>query len=448
MPLHIPLRTLTRTRARTLACAFAFFSVFLIAACMSNDDRAGTLPVLTGEPQDTSVTVGGTAVFTVTAEGATRYQWVRGAMDTISGATSPTLTLSNVSLAFEGTSYKCYVGNATGNVVTRTALLNVFDPAMPPVITMQPASTSVAQGGTATFTIAASGATSYQWIRGNTDTLAGSVSSTLTLPSVAQNLDGTTYKCVVRNATGAVVSTAATLEVIPQNLFPTILMQPLSTSALPSRSATFTVAASGPNLGYQWYRGNFLLSGQTSASLVVANVQMLDDSTQYRCRVSNPQGEVYTNFALLRVDASRQILIDTGEVLFSQMCTGCHGLDGRGYAGATPPLANSDYFLTNRLKSVEIVLGGYEEPIVVNGMTYQSTMPAWADYLTNVEVAGILTYLRTVRNDSTVVSCNSSSFDADGFAVCQKVVRSPSVIAADSISIREVRDIRDALFPF
>jgi mono/diheme cytochrome c family protein len=436
MPLHLHARTLV------------LFGVLMIAACMSNDDHDGALPLLTGEPQDTSVAVGGTAVFTVTAEGATRYQWVRGTTDTISGATSPTLTLSNVSLAFDSTSYKCYVRNATGYVTTRAALLHVFNPAIPPVITMQPASASVPQGGTATFTVAASGATSYQWIRGSSDTLSGAVTATLTLPGVAMSLDGTTYKCLVRNASGAVVSTAATLEVIQQDVSPTILMQPLSTSALPGRSAVFTVTASGPNLGYQWYRGTFLLSGQNSPTLTVTNVQFLDDSTQYRCRVANPQGQVYTNFAMLRIDASRQVLIDTGEVLFSQMCTGCHGVDGRGYAGATPPLANSDYFLTNRLKSVEIVLGGYDEPLVVNGMAYQSTMPAWADFLTNVEVAGILTYLRAVRNDSTVVSCNSSSFDADGFAVCQKVVRSPSAIAADSISIREVRDIRDALFPF
>jgi hypothetical protein len=48
-------------------------------------------------------------------------------------------------------------------------------------------------------------------------------------------------------------------------------------------------------------------------------------------------------------------LLDTGEVMFNY-CSGCHGMEGRGNAGAIPPLANSDFFMNNRHLVIRIVL--------------------------------------------------------------------------------------------
>lgn len=141
-------------------------------------------------------------------------------------------------------------------------------------------------------------------------------------------------------------------------------------------------------------------------------------------------------------------LLDTGEVLFLS-CAGCHGLEGHGHPGSVPPLANSDYFMANRTKTIDIVLNGYNDSIFVNGMWYQSDMPEHS-YYSDVEIAGILTYLRSTLNDSTVVSCqeydpaDSTTFDpATGYALCTKTPRDPAERAIDSIAAWEVKRVRD-----
>jgi hypothetical protein len=177
-----------------------------------------------------------------------------------------------------------------------------------------------------------------------------------------------------------------------------------------------------------------LLAGAVTLGLTIAACDKGTNPTV----VANPCAD---NAALC---IPRATMIDSGEVYF-QNCTGCHGMEGRGYAGATPPLANSDFFMNNRSKVMAIVLLGYDSAITVNGMSYQSTMPTWAESLSDFQIASILTYLRAVRNDSTVVSCNATQFDDDGFAVCTKVARTPAEIAMDSVAVWEVAHMRDSL---
>jgi mono/diheme cytochrome c family protein len=137
-----------------------------------------------------------------------------------------------------------------------------------------------------------------------------------------------------------------------------------------------------------------------------------------------------------------QLLLHGADV-FQNNCTGCHGMDGRGYAGATPPLANSDFLMANRLRPVSIVLQGLDASIIVNGVEYGSTMPAWEEVLTDYDIAAVLTYLRADLNDSTVVSCNANMLDENGFATCQMVARNPAEIAFDSIAVWEVATVRN-----
>jgi|GEM_PF-3625371 len=141
----------------------------------------------------------------------------------------------------------------------------------------------------------------------------------------------------------------------------------------------------------------------------------------------------------------RATLLAEGEVIF-QNCTNCHGPEGNGNAGAVPPLRHSDFFMAQRLRPVSILLNGLETPITVNGLQYESTMPSF-DFLTNREIASVLTYLRVAKNDSTIVSCNPNSLDPDGFALCTKTPRNPAEVATDSIAVWEVADIRSGGTP-
>jgi len=87
--------------------------------------------------------------------------------------------------------------------------INVANPV--PVITVQPASTTRDPGQTATFTVAATGATTYQWQKNGVN-LAGKTTATLTLANV-QLADAGFYTVVVGNAAGTVTSSAAQLVV-------------------------------------------------------------------------------------------------------------------------------------------------------------------------------------------------------------------------------------------
>lgn len=85
--------------------------------------------------------------------------------------------------------------------------------ATPPVITVQPVSATVTAGGSATFSVTATGAVSFQWFLGNTS-ISGATSSSHTV-SNAQAANAGSYFVTVTNATGSVNSETVTLTVNP-----------------------------------------------------------------------------------------------------------------------------------------------------------------------------------------------------------------------------------------
>lgn len=85
--------------------------------------------------------------------------------------------------------------------------------------------------------------------------------------------------------------------------------------------------------------------------------------------------------------------IDAGKVLYQGTCSVCHGAQGEGMQGVFPPLADSDFLMADKDRSIEVVLNGLEGPIVVNGETFDSVMPPMSQ-LSDDEVANILTYVR------------------------------------------------------
>ncbi|HEX7896911.1 MAG TPA: DNRLRE domain-containing protein [Planctomycetota bacterium] len=101
---------------------------------------------------------------------------------------------------------------ATGTIAAQRKVVMSLGsaPAAPgaPTITTQPQSQTITQGQTATFTVAASGATSYQWKLNGVD-IPGATSASHTASTAG------TYTVVVTNASGSVTSSPATLTVNP-----------------------------------------------------------------------------------------------------------------------------------------------------------------------------------------------------------------------------------------
>jgi hypothetical protein len=88
-------------------------------------------PVITTQPSNQSATVGGTATFTVVAEGTSplSYQWQK-AGNNISGATSSSYTTPATALTDNGSQFDVIVSNSLGSVTSNKATLSVSSTAV------------------------------------------------------------------------------------------------------------------------------------------------------------------------------------------------------------------------------------------------------------------------------------------------------------------------------
>jgi len=84
-----------------------------------------------------------------------------------------------------------------------------------------------------------------------------------------------------------------------------------------------------------------------------------------------------------------------GASVFAGHCAACHQATGLGLPGTFPPLAGSEYVLGDAERAVRIVLRGLTGPVTVKGQPFNGAMPAWADQLSDAEIAAVLTYVRS-----------------------------------------------------
>jgi nitrite reductase (NO-forming) len=109
-------------------------------------------------------------------------------------------------------------------------------------------------------------------------------------------------------------------------------------------------------------------------------------------------------------------LMKLGSQVYGRVCMACHQSQGQGVPSTFPPLASSDFLMADEKRAIDIVMNGLKGRVVVNGATYDSQMPN--NGLTDVEIAGVLTFVR-------------NSFGNDG----------------DVTTLAEVKSLREALNP-
>ena len=105
-------------------------------------------PSIISHPASTTVPVGQSATFNVSASGTNplSYQWQRNG-SAISGATAASYTLSNVQTSDNGASFRVIVSNAFGNATSNSATLTVSSNQAPTGTIVQPASGALFSGG-------------------------------------------------------------------------------------------------------------------------------------------------------------------------------------------------------------------------------------------------------------------------------------------------------------
>ena len=197
-------------------------------------------------------------------------------------------------------------------IVSPETLIVTTPPYEPAEIATQPQSLTAAAGGTARFTVEAKGTDlHYQWyfrtsVSGAWTKCSGTGYNTAALTVEAKSFrSGYQYFCRVWNDDSEATTRIVTLTVVT---VPAVTTQPKSRSAAVGETVTFTVAATGGKLRYQWYyrtssSGSWTKSTGTGAATKTISVEAkaYRDGYQYRCRVSNAAGYKYSSAATLTV---------------------------------------------------------------------------------------------------------------------------------------------------
>ncbi len=254
------------------------------------------------------------------------YQWQ---------SSTNNITFTNIVTAGTGISYSTpaltvntyYRRNASSacstSLSSNTVLVTISQST---AITLQPSNYSVCTGGNAIFNITAVGnGLTYVWqvdnnISGftnitNNATYSGANTTTLTVNGVTVGMNSYKYRCVVSASClpTTVNSSFATLTIGG----PTITTNPTSVSVCNNGSTTFTAAATGNPLTYQWQVSTNagstwadittsagIYSNFTTATLSLSSITTAITTYQYRCVINSTCGSSTTTGATLTVNPS------------------------------------------------------------------------------------------------------------------------------------------------
>ncbi len=277
---------------------------------------------ITAQPATVNGCAGGNSSFSVTVTGTTPvYQWQvntgSGFADIAnappySGATTATLTITNMTAGMNGYLYRCVLSNAcTPAFNSGSAVLNVSANA---TITTQPSNATVCSGVNTTFTVAGTGISSYQWQVNtgsgfvdvtNTAPYSGATTATLTITGTTAAMTGYQYRCVLGSCTGPVNSNSATLTIsVPVS----VTSQPADVAVCEGVSTSFAITITGTASGYQWQistNGGTTwtdIAGATGTTYNVASVVLGQNGYRYRCVVTGACGPVTSNAGILTVN--------------------------------------------------------------------------------------------------------------------------------------------------
>ncbi|HRI25724.1 MAG TPA: hypothetical protein PLZ45_13690, partial [Ferruginibacter sp.] len=315
-----------------------------------------TATTVSSQPVNATVCAGGNTSFTVGGAGTPpiTYQWqlstagAGGPWNNItnggvySGATSTTLTITGATIGMNTYQYRCVVtGNCTPASVNSNAAILTVNAAT--AINTQPVNSIVCTGSNTGFTVAATGTSlTYQWQEStngggtwnnltNTGLYGGTTTNTLTLTNVTAGLNNYQYRCIV-TGTCAPLTVNSNAAILTVNASTVINTQPLNSAVCAGSNTSFSVAAAGTSVVYQWQLSTTgaggpwnnisnggVYSNATTATLNLTGVTAGMNTYQYRCVVSGTCGSLNSSAAILTVNTAPAI---TGQPTNQTTCAG------------------------------------------------------------------------------------------------------------------------------
>jgi hypothetical protein len=388
------------------------YTVDVTGTCGTVTSNAATLTVnpqtvITTQPSAVTICAGGNASMTVaaTGSGTLAYQWFLNGT-TVSGATSATINIPNITTATQGAVTVAVTGTC-GTVTSSPAQLTV-NPAT--TITLQPASVTACAGGNVTLSVGATGAgvLTYQWKR-NGNNVAGANGATLSLNGVTAAQAGN-YTVDVIGSCGTVTSSSATVTV---NALTTITTQPTNVTVCENGTASMNVVAAGAGtLTYQWFLNGTTVPGATNASISIPNITTATQGA-VTVAVTGSCGTVTSQVANLVVNSNTAIISQPAAV------TACAG--GNALLSVT---ASGSGFLTYQWKfNGNNIAGANASTLILNNLSALNA----GNYTVDVTgVCGTVTssVAAVVVNATTVITAQPANV-----TVCEGGTASMSVTA-------------------
>ena len=203
---------------KKICLVILFFALTSCGGGGGGGSPINTAPQIDIQPLSTSVYEGVQAVFSLGASGSSlTYQWWKNGVP-VSGATSPTYTITTTTVADNGASIYVIVSGSGAPVTSNTVTLTVTSNG--PTISTQPTAQTVSRGQTASFSVTAAGYPNltYQWLLNGT-AISGATNSSYTTPVTGKYDTGQQFSVQITNGKGTqVTSSSATLTVITSNL--------------------------------------------------------------------------------------------------------------------------------------------------------------------------------------------------------------------------------------
>lgn len=84
--------------------------------------------------------------------------------------------------------------------------------------------------------------------------------------------------------------------------------------------------------------------------------------------------------------------LSNGKDIYEARCQNCHGKNGEGLGELAPPLTDTLFLKTNKQQLACYIKNGANQPMLINGKSYQEKMPAFKD-LHDIDIAQVIVYV-------------------------------------------------------
>lgn len=392
------------------------------AGCPSSSGAAFTLTIIAGSApvmtsaSSASVCSGGTVNIALTSNLPSTYTWIATDNINVTGEsltlqTTGTLnnTLSNSLTIARTVTYTVRptsTGGCEGNAQTVTVTVNPTPSITASATAASRCYNTSAQTSTLSYSATTSSPATYNIVWNAAALAAGLVNTgNVALPpsnitfSIPAGVAANTYTGTLYVTTASGCSSTGTSFTVTITSAPTITSQPSSASVCSGSTASFTIAASGTGLTYQWRKGTTNMcscaniSGATTSTLTINPVAAGDAATNYNCVVSSAGcSNTISSFATLTVTSAAAAptalpkdlvfpTVSTTSILGSFSASGdaTHYLIVRKTTNVAPtnPSDGTTYSLNSTLLTGTVDYVGTSITFTSNGLTPGTTYYYW-----------------------------------------------------------------------